>query len=112
MVVMPRKDGVVVPTPVQLSTAMTELLCAAREAHPFWGARKLLAANSAHIGLRFAGMAAHASGRAGDPAAAPCRQSPPRRHTPRNILTLAQVDSRSSLMTSRKSDKRVLLAIV
>lgn len=76
------------------------------------GARKLLAANSAHIGLRFAGMAAHASGRAGDPAAAPCRQSPPRRHTPRNILTLAQVDSRSSLMTSRKSDRRVLLAIV
>lgn len=29
--------------PHKLSTAMTELLCAAREAHPFWGARKLLA---------------------------------------------------------------------
>ena len=28
--------------PHKISTPMTELLCAAREAHPFWGARKLL----------------------------------------------------------------------
>ena len=28
--------------PHKLSSSMTELLCAAREAHPFWGARKLL----------------------------------------------------------------------
>jgi transposase-like protein len=29
--------------PHKLSASMTELLCTTREAHPFWGARKLLA---------------------------------------------------------------------